>query len=420
MADKYNIMKNGIIALAIVLLISALASVYFLRQHIEEPIVKGPGVTRVGMVSDYFEELKGSEIDTEVYYLEGEEPGPTMLINGGTHPGEPAAWLSAVMFIENAVVEKGRLIVIPRAQKTGFNTGEPGRGYPPRFHIQQDGDNMRWFRYGNRIMDHVIEWPAPTVYVHWPEGQTLASGETLNLNRNWPGRPNGRITEKLAHSIIELIKQENVDIAIDPHEAPPDRPLVNAMAAHQKAVDLASMAILNMEMNWNVNIRLEISPENLHGISHREWGDYTDALAMLHETASPMHGPIRGKATEKLILDAIDELELMAAQAGRVFTEYTEDGWPISRRIARQVQMEMEIVNAWNDFNADQLVITNMPNYEEIRENGLGHYFAVVDEPEPWLFPIPGISEFFFNEGRPFWGYGSNWTYDKVLGAKSL
>ena len=61
----------------------------------------------------------------------------------------------------------------------------------------------------------------------------------------------------------------------------------------------------------------------------------------------------------------------------------------------------------------------NIFNYLEIVQNDVGHYFAVVEEPEPWLFPIPGIREFFFTEGRPFWGYSSGWTYDKVLGVKT-
>jgi len=66
------------------------------------------------------------------------------------------------------------------------------------------------------------------------------------------------------------------------------------------------------------------------------------------------------------------------------------------------------------------IIIENMPTYPEIVENGVGSYLAVVDEPEPWLFPVPGIRKFFFNEGRPLWGYGSGWTYDKVLGARPL
>jgi len=420
MAEK-EVVKKGIIALVIVLAIISLGSVYFLRQRIEEPIVSGPGVTKIVMLSDYFEGLKGSRADTEVYFLEGEEPGGTILLLCGRHPCEPDTLLSAVMFIENAIVKAGRLIVVPRAQKTGYEQTEAGRGYPPRFHIKQDGDNMRWFRMGSRTMDPTISWPNPTVYVHYPEGQTLAEGETLNLNRNHPGRPDGRLTEKLGYAIMELIKKENVNVAIDPHEAPPDRPLVSAICAHERAADVASLSVINMEAIWGVRVRLEMSPKNLRALSHREWGDHSETLAMLVETPSPMHGPIRGKATEKLLLDAIDELELRVAKAGRVFCPYDEKGYPISVRNARHVQHYIEIANAWTELNPDKpIIIENMPTYPEIVQNGVGHYLAVVEEPEPWLFPIPGIREFFFNEGRPFWGYGSGWTYDKVLGVKSL
>jgi hypothetical protein len=420
MAEK-GVIGRGVLALVIVWVIVGLASVYFLRQRIEAPIVPGPGVTRVAMLSDYFEGLRGTRADTEVYYLEGEEPGGTMLLLCGTHPCEPDTLLSATMFIENAVIRAGRLIVIPRAQKTGYEHTEPGRGYPPRFHIKQDGDNMRWFRMGARVMDPAASWPNPTVYVHYPEGQTLAEGETLNLNRNHPGRPNGRLTEQLGHAIISLIREEKADISIDPHEAPPDRPLVNAICAHQRATDVAGYSIILMEEKWGVRVRLEASPVNLRALSHREWGDHSETLSMLVETPSPMHGPIRGKATEKLLLDAIDELELRACKAGRCFAPYDEKGYPISVRNARHVQNYIEIANAWTEFNPDRpIVIENMPTYPEIVENGVGEYLAVVDEPEPWLFPVPGFREFFLNEGRPFWGYGSGWTYDKVLGAKPL
>ena len=94
MAEK-NTTTQGIIVLALVLIIAGLASIYFVGQRIEEPIVSGPGVTKVSMLSDYFEGLKGSRVDTEVYFLEGKEPGATMLLMCGTHPGEPSSLVSA-------------------------------------------------------------------------------------------------------------------------------------------------------------------------------------------------------------------------------------------------------------------------------------------------------------------------------------
>ena len=41
----------------------------------------------------------------------------------------------------------------------------------------------------------------------------------------------------------------------------------------------------------------------------------------------------------------------------------------------------------------------NVPTYAEIVEIRMGHCPAVVEELEPRLLTIPGITEFFFNEG---------------------
>jgi hypothetical protein len=112
-----------------------------------------------------------------------------------------------------------------------------------------------------------------------------------------------------------------------PHEAPPNRPLVNAIAVHERALEIATLATLNRRCSGKLMLRLELSPKNLRGLSHREWEMQTNTNAVLIETVSPMHGPIRGKATEKLILDAKDEFELMAARAGRALL-------PIQKRLA--------------------------------------------------------------------------------------
>ena len=406
--------RQSIFVLIAIYVITALATIYFERQRIEEPIVKGPGVTRTGRLSDYFPPLKKyPAVDTVLYFLEGEEPGGTMAILGGTHPGEPNAMLVATLFIERARVKKGRLIITNRLNRSGYDVTEPGGGYPPRYHISQLNGNSRWFRMGGRTFAPFVAWPDPTIYVHYPEGQSLASGENLNLNRNYPGRPNGRLPERVAHAIIQLLNKETADIAVDVHEAPPDRPLVNAISAHERAMDVAALAVMILQGD-GIDIRLEASPKDLHGLSHREWGDYTKAQAILMETPSPMHGPIRGKATEKLLLDAKDEFELRAAKMGRVFTSYDETGWPISVRAARHTATIMELAKAFTELHPDRpIVVENMPSYKEISENGIGRYLSVVDEPEPRL--MPGWLSFFFNEGHPMWGYGNEKIVNGVI-----
>ena len=40
-----------------------------------------------------------------------------------------------------------------------------------------------------------------------------------NINRNWPGKADGLLTERTAYAAMELIKQEGVDMTLDFHEA---------------------------------------------------------------------------------------------------------------------------------------------------------------------------------------------------------
>ena len=83
------------------------------HRHHGVPVVKGPGVTAVLRLSEFSPRLAGTAGDTSVYVLEGKEPGGKALIMGNTHSNEPEGMLSALIIIENAVVEKGTLLSYP-------------------------------------------------------------------------------------------------------------------------------------------------------------------------------------------------------------------------------------------------------------------------------------------------------------------
>ncbi len=78
-------------------------------------------------------------------------------------------------------------------------------------------------------------------------------------------------------------------MSVDLHEASPEYPVINAMVAHEKSMDLASVAVLDLEME-GIKIRLEKSPPTFYGLSHRSWGDYSDTMPILMETANPLTG----------------------------------------------------------------------------------------------------------------------------------
>jgi hypothetical protein len=379
----------GIVMIAAALAVGALACIGFLNQRIVEPIVKGPGVTKVAHLSDYLPNLKSVPVqDSEVYFLDSGKPGGTLMIYS-SHPCEPAPLILATLMIERAKITTGRVIVIPRAVMSGYEDLSPGTGFPERYHIEQENGKQRWFRFGGRTMAQRLQWPLPTVATHYPSGQTLADMEALNLNRCMPGRADGTLTQRVAYAIVEIIRKENVDMVIDQHEAPPDRPLVEAVAAHKRAMGLAAEANVNLELMYGIRWRLEQSPDNLRGLSHREIGGVTDAYVMLHETASPMHGPLRGMATEELILTGYDDYELRAAQNKRVFCKYDETGKPLELRVGQKVAFLSALQEAWAYTSPDKpLVIENLPTYDELVKNGIGPYLAVVDEPEPKQYLI--------------------------------
>ena len=365
--------KTAFILLALSLLVVVAVTPDFRRMHIEEPIRKGPGVTTVKQLSDYFVKLKGTSGDTEVYVLDSGKPGGTVLVLGGTHPNEPSSFLSALLLIENAKPAKGRLIVIPRANNSGFSHTDYTEGAPQHFMLKA-ASGERWFRFGSRATNPTDQWPDPDIYVHAASGQKLSGSETRNLNRAYPGRPDGTLTEQVAYGIVQLIRQEKVAMTIDLHEASPEYPVINAIVAHERAMDYAAEVTIGLQMD-GIKIGLEPSPKSLRGLSHRELGDATDTLAILMETANPAQGRLRGATNAALVVTGKDVMYERAAKLNRLFVPYDEKGQPIDLRVARHVTAINEFLNVLSVKNPAQAVVLNrVPSYNDMVKKGIGSY----------------------------------------------
>ena len=365
--------KTAFILLALSMLVVVAVTPDFRRMHVEEPIRKGPGVTTVKQLSDYFVKLKGTSGDTEVYVLDSGKPGGTVLVLGGTHPNEPSSFLSALLLIENAKPAKGRLIVIPRANNSGFSHTDYTEGAPQQFMLKA-ASGERWFRFGSRATNPTDQWPDPDIYVHAASGQKLSGSETRNLNRAYPGRPDGTLTEQVAYGIVQLIRQEKVAMTIDLHEASPEYPVINAIVAHERAMDYAAEVTIGLQMD-GLKIGLEPSPKSLRGLSHRELGDATDTLAILMETANPAQGRLRGATNAALVVTGKDVMYERAAKLNRLFVPYDEKGQPIDLRVARHVTAINEFLNVLSVKNPAQAVVLNrVPSYKDMVKKGIGSY----------------------------------------------
>lgn len=344
----------------------------------EEPIIPGPGVTQEKMLSEYFPSLDGTNGDTKIYVLEGKEPGGKILVLGGTHPNEPSGYMAAITLIENAQPQKGTMYIIPRSNNSAFTHNDPQEGSPQRFTIKTSHEE-RWFRYGSRATNPLDQWPDPDVYIHASSGQRLSGSETRNINRAYPGRPDGTFTEKVSFAIAEFIRSEDIDLTIDLHEASPEYPVINATVAHERAMPIASKAVIELQLK-GIQMGLEPSPKNFHGLTHRELGDYTDTLAVLMETANAAQGRLRGRTDEHLVLTGKDKEYVKAAKLGRLFVPYDENGHPLEERVGRHVTGIMELVKAYTEQNPNRgIVIKNVPSYDELLNKGLGEFLNPAD-----------------------------------------
>jgi len=370
MKKRFTIFLVFLAAVTTICLLSA----FEFRKMWNDPLIKpGTGVTEIKMLSDWFSKIKDTAFDTPVYVLKGSEEGGKFLLLGGTHANEPTGAVAAITLIENLSVDSGTLYIIPWANHSAVTHTDPMEGAPQFYSIDVADGTRRVFRFGSRKTNSIHQWPDPTIYNH-PMGGQLGGSETLNLNRSYPGRIDGTPTEQLAYAILQLINKEKIDIACDMHESSPEYPVNDAIVFHQDAGELAITAQMMMEME-DIIIRLEESPINLRGLSHREWGDSSDTLAVLLEVANPSQGRMRGKTDEALVVTGKDKFYVRAAERGQLFAPYDESGYSIDLRAARHISTVSALIESWNMLYEDKMILLeDMPSYDEILEKGLGFY----------------------------------------------
>lgn len=407
MATNNKRLIQKIVILVIIAVFAVIAAAQFWQlRHYKETIVTSPYLTEVKWFSDYVPSLKGTWLDTPVFIFDSGVEGGTVFINGGPHPYEPASTMAAYLMIENMVVEKGKVIVVPRANYSGSTEGMCGDAYPMYFHVDTEWGQEQ-FRIGDRYTNPLDQWPDPFTYINYPSGQNLAYQDIRNLNRVYPGRENGTITERAGYAVMEIIREEGVDISIDMHEAEILYPVTSTYVAPAKvldrehfletgemnyvepersSLDIAMMAAMNIDQFF---MKCASSPNTLHGLSHREWADWSDSLTFLMETPEIFIDKITGPRTEALMYEGKDEFLQRVTDKGLTYFPYDmEFGTPMWYRAARQLSGAMEIINWAGMFYEDLEVVCSWPLYEDMEElenqgiDSVGYFLKNPDAPE--------------------------------------
>jgi hypothetical protein len=321
-----------------------------------------PSLARTGWLSDYYPGLLGTPGDSKVYFFEGKEPGGTLFVGGGTHANEIAGIMSAVTILENLKMEAGRVIVVPNLNNSAVQNQEKEPGMPaytsrgPSWIGIETKSGPRFFKYGSRCTNRAQQGVADPVggYVHPGSKESpLPAWEFRNLNRAYPGRTDSGLTQKIAYAIMLLLNREKVDLAFDYHEADVGGRLANMMVAHPKNLDIAAAAVVDIDLDHGLTLKLEPSNMEFRGLSHREWGTGSAAASFLIETPNPA-----------MVHDADDEADVV-----------NDPKNPLGARVAAHLVGTEAVVNVFNGMHPDRSILfSGLPSYEQLIENGLAPY----------------------------------------------
>ena len=367
----------NIVVFIVALLFAVPASVDFLKMHKNEEIAENPNLTEVKMLSAYAPRLKGTDLDTEVYFFDSGVEGGTFLILGGTHPNESAGMLSAVALIENIEVTEGRVIIIPRTNNSGFTHTCPLDGMQDFFTLTLSDGSERSFRVGNRLTNPVDQWPDVNYY-EGTSGRTIygtENPEVRNVNRLYYGTEDGVLTEQVCYGIYNLINEEGVDLTMDTHEGSPeflylDCTMVNMKRDNTKAMSIASDMALSMNFD-DLDMRVEYSGVTSYGLSHRSLGDNTDSMMTLMETYNPSMGPLHGKMDDDLIINGNEPNYYEAHKDGYIYFQVPEDGYPLIERVARHIACIEYLSEAYSwEYPEKAISFTGLGDYYTIVEGG--------------------------------------------------
>jgi len=371
--SRWSTIRRGVLlAASVALMVFGSTEIRALRAY-RETVVVSEALTTHTTLSTYFDGIKGTLMDSPVYVFDSGVPGGSVLILAAAHPYEPASPMMAYVVMENIVVKQGRVFVIPRANMSASSLGMLGNAYPPFFRVRTPWGEKK-YRIGDRETNPLEQWPDPFTFVHYPSKQNLAYQDSRNLNRTFPGRPDGNLTERTAFAISELIRRERIDLTIDVHEASLGYPVVSTFVCHQRAEEMCMMAAMMLSAE-QFPMKTETSPKTLRGLTHREVGDFTDSFAVLMETPEPFIDKFVGPMTEELMLTGRDEFMQKAADRGLLYADYDmKTGASLDYRVGRHLSGALEVIKQMGEFYPQKVVRAAWPTYGEVMQHGVGYF----------------------------------------------
>jgi hypothetical protein len=172
-----RIISGIFVAVSLIIFLNCAGSPYTLTPEAQGIIARLDSMKASGNL----ELMAGTEYQTPAFIFDAPREGPHVIILGGTHGDEPAGYEAALRLVKRfsqVPPAAGRIIIIPLANRKAVEN------FNRRVPVPPDIDRERG-----------------------------------NLNRCYPGKPDGYPMEQMAYAIQQLAIENNVDVFIDLHEA---------------------------------------------------------------------------------------------------------------------------------------------------------------------------------------------------------
>lgn len=327
------IKRTLLIIAAFLIIVSLAASAAPPAYHDVRP---GYGVTRIGWLSEYNPNLKGTNGDTMVYCLEGDEPGMDVLVLGGTHANEISGIIAATLIVERAEVAVGRIFVIPHTNNSASMAPDSRSGANLTRVQVQSISGGRVLAYGDRYTK-VDDQPD---FASDPLGL-----ESRNLNRVYPGKADGTLTEKVAYGIMRLLEVEGIEVGIDLHEANPGSTLAWTIISPNETLDVAVLAAFDLE-DKGIRMNPDRSGPGFAGYSHWEWSRLGTSAYLL-ETVNP------------------------AMETGKKADPIVSEDYPIKKRVGIHLETILALLKYEVELTGAKFAVEGIPGYSDLMKLGL-------------------------------------------------
>ena len=159
--------------------------------------------------------FSGTQYPLKVFYLEGEAPGPTIMVQGGIQGDESAGFITAQL-LSRATVTRGNLIVLPRANVPSINLHKRQVNVDMNRRFDQDYNRFYEDRVA-RVIRYLLA--QSDAFIHLHEGSGFYNPTWVDNLRNPKRYGQSIIVDTLVydkidleHTVNSVLKELNGDI----------------------------------------------------------------------------------------------------------------------------------------------------------------------------------------------------------------